>query len=582
MKLSTAWILLPTLLLAACAGLPPSNAVINPDLPGDGPVPLINVPKIALFQGRPVWAHYNARNQIVFQALGDKAETIIGHDSPPGSALSYLQLHTDSRGVYVFWRPKLRRAVDGVGRPGDKVIYMSASHDGKTFGPAVRLNQQGGAFEPIVAGNGRGDVYAVWVDERNGGGNYDIYFNASHDAGRTWAAADTRLDPGRPGDNPSYDPRLAVENDKVFVAWTEAGQTKRLMVRLSTDRARTWKPPVEIARSDLGPTGLQLVKLPAERGGRLVLYWFNQQEFWGAYSEDDGGSWKTFNPLPGVTDVAELKVTQDPSGRVLLVAGLLPEQKKEDLVFAASDDGVNFTPPARLDIDDAHAGTSTAPEIATDGKGRILVAWHDRRAFRDQVFFNYSQDGGKTWLARDLALAGPEVKHMEFPRFVADGEGGFRLVAVGYDTDKRGQPKSHLYRIVPGEPWPVPHAKPADPERLRERVAKFWGDRGRSDWGGNYDLMDPFFRIITTREYYIANQFKTIYHGFELKDIKLVSNSALVTIKYSLEIPEVYLQSGQRVSVPKRDEEITEEWIWMDNDWYRVFKDVMGQSFVPR
>lgn len=581
MNINAAWTLVPILLLAACVGLPPSNAVINPDLPGDRAVPLVNAPKIAMFQGHPVWAHYNAQDHLVFQTLGEK-EQVISQDSPPGAALSYLKLHTDASGVYVFWRPKLRRAVDGVGRPGDKVIYMRASQDGKTFGPTLRLNQQGGAFGPTVAGNGRGDLYAVWEDERDGGRNYDIYLNASHDAGRSWAPTDTRLDPGPAGGNISLEPTLAVENDKVFVAWMEGGPPARLMARVSLDGARSWGKPVEVAPDKIGPSGLHLVKLPAERGGRLVIYWFNQQEFWGAYSEDDGSSWKKFNPLPGVTDVAELKVTQDPTGRVLLVAGLLPDQKKEDLIFAVSDDGVRFATPARLDSDAAHASTSTAPEIAADDKGRILVAWHDRRAFRDQVYFNYSLDGGKTWLAQDLSLAGPGVKYMQHPRLTSDGQGGFRAVAVGYDSDKYGQAKSYLYRIVPGEPWPVAAGKPADQERLRERVAKFWGDRTRVDWGGNYDLMDPFYRAGASRDYYVVNQFKTVYHGFEIKDVKLTGNSALATIKYSMEIPEVFLQSGQKVRVPKREEEITEEWIWIDEDWYRVFKDVAGQSFVPR
>ncbi len=581
MKISTAWTLAPTLLLAACVGLPASNAVIYPDLPG-GPLAPINAPKIATFQGRPVWAHYSAQNQIVFQTLGEKAEQVLSQDSPPGAALTHLDVHADASGVYVFWRPKLRRAVEGVGRAGDKVIYVRASQDGKTFGPTLRLNQQGGAFSPRLAGNGRGSVYAVWMDERNGGGNYDIYLNASHDAGRSWEKSDTRIDPGRPGGNPSVDPTLAVENDKVFVAWTEGGQPAQLMARVSPDGARTWGKPVEVARDELGPTGLHLVKLPAERGGRLVLYWFNQQEFQGAYSADDGRSWKKFNPLPGVSDLAELKVTQDSSGRVLLVAGLLPDTKKEDLFFAASEDGVSFARPARLDTGAAHASTSTAPEIAADDKGRILVAWHDRRGFRDEVYFNYSQDGGKTWLTQDLQFTGPGVKHMQHPRLTPDGQGGFRAVAVGYDSDKREQGKSYLFSIVPGKPWPAAAGKPADQERLRERVAKFWSDRTRADWGGNYDLMDPFYRSLTGRDYYVTNQFKTIYHGFEIKDIKLSDNSAQVTIKYTLEIPEMFLQSGQKVRVPKREEEIQEEWIWVDNDWYRVFKDVAGGSFVPR
>ncbi len=579
------------LTLVACVSLPgglSGDVVTLSEELSEGPLTPINSPAIARFQGKPVTVYFNARGQVVFHPLGDKPQ-VISQESPPGAALSSLALRTDDKGVYVSWRAKLKRPVEGVGGPGDKIIYARASQDGRTFGPTRRLNQKGGAFMPFMAGDGQGAVYTAWVDERDGT-NYQIYFNASHDAGLAWQTQDVRLSSGKPGETTSIDPVFAAEANSVWLAWTESARKDNrtaLKIRSSSDRGRTWSDPRNISpQEDSTTTGLHLVKLPTERGNRLVLYWFNQNDLSGAYSDDGGRSWKKFSPLPDV-DVqgpTELKVTQDPSGRVILVVGFQPDTKKEDLFVAVSEDGVRFGKPVRLDSGPPHMSTSTNPEIVADGGGRILVGWQDLRSFRTGIYLNYSTDGGKTWLGRDVRLSSPGTQHQANLRGLPDGQGGFHLLWVGYADEKRKQAKAYNAHFERGN-LPRGADDPApDEERLRERVARFWTDRTRADWGGNYDLMDPFFRATTTREYYIVNQFKTIYHDFRIKGVKSTGdgNSAAVTVRYAFEIPEMYLSSGKKVSVPKREEEITEEWIWIDRDWYRAFKDTAGNTVVPR
>ncbi len=581
---------LSALALTACVSLPggPSGdgVVFSENLKEEHLTP-INSPAIARFQGKPVTVYYDTRGQVVFHPLGGKPQ-VVSQDSPSGAALSSLALRADDKGVYVAWRAKLKRPVEGVGGPGDKIIFARASQDGRTFGPTQRLNQKGGAFMPFVAGDGQGAVYAAWVDERNGT-NYDVYFNASHDAGLTWQAQDVRLSSGKPGETSSLDPVFAADANSVWLAWSEAkgkGGHIELKMRHSPDQGRTWSDPRTVSPREDVPTGLHMVRLPVERGNRLVLYWFNQYALSGAYSDDGGQNWKKFSPLPDVDvqEPTELKVTQDPSGRVILVVGLQPDNKKEDLFVAVSEDGVRFGKPARLDTGVPFVSTSTNPDVVADGDGRILVGWQDLRAFRTGIYLNYSTDGGKTWLGQDVRLDSVGTREQANPRILPDGRGGFHLLWIGYKDEKHTQAKAYIAHFERGN-LPRAAAEPApDEERLRERVVRFWKDRARSDWGGNYDLMDPFFRATMTREFHIVNQLKTIYHDSRIEGIKFTGdgNSAMVTVRYGYEIPELYLSSGKKVSVPKREEETTDEWIWIDRDWYRASKDTAGNTMVPR
>lgn len=591
MKGLTAFILgVSMVLLSGCASVQRESAVqAGIDLQ-PGLLTPINSPAIGMFQSDLYMLWYNARGQLLFKYRGQ--EQIVSEGSPAGAALSHIVHYSDDHGIYIFWRPKLSKEIEGAGSPGDKLLYFRASYNGQIFDKIHRLNQKGGAFLPKMAGNGRGDLYTVWTDER-ASIKYDLYLNVSHDYGRSWKDEDIRIDTGEPGETLSIDPTIAAERDNVWIAWTEnltsneAGfkpdVSYSMMFRGSLDKGETWDAPVVISREKEGPTGLSLIKMPAVRGNRLVFYWHNQYEFRGAYSEDGGRTWTMFAPVSGFSDASELMISQDPSGKVHIVAGVRPDKNnKEDLFSAFSDDGVHFSNPVRLDTNTPHMSTSTGPQIATDENGNVLVVWHDFRNFRSEIYLNYSADGGKSWLKEDQGLRVKGVRHSYNPRIVADGHGGFNLLYLGYHDDKREQGKLFTENIVAGKPGGgTKSIAPPDEARLWERVAQFWDSRAQADWGKAYDLMDPYYRNITTREYYIANQLKTIYHAFEIKKADVTENKAAVKIKYTVEVPKIVTQSGQTVSVPKREEEIQQGWIWVDGDWFCVFKDVMGGTLVP-
>ena len=67
----------------------------------------------------------------------------------------------------------------------------------------------------------------------------------------------------------------------------------------------------------------------------------------------------------------------------------------------SADGGRTFEQAVKLN---AAAGVLPTYGLASDGQGRVAVAYHDERAPRYRIFVNVSHDGGKTWLDEDIRV----------------------------------------------------------------------------------------------------------------------------------------------------------------------------------
>lgn len=75
------------------------------------------------------------------------------------------------------------------------------------------------AQEPRIATSGI-SVYVVWWDTRDSLG--DIHLNRSLDAGATWLSPDVRLDVGTaPGAASSHSPEIAASGGSVYAVWVD-------------------------------------------------------------------------------------------------------------------------------------------------------------------------------------------------------------------------------------------------------------------------------------------------------------------------------------------------------------------------
>ncbi len=550
----------------------------------EGPLSLPNAPQIAVLGGEPVSLRLNARGQVVVRR--GEAEQVLAEPRIARGRITLPVLYADPAGLHVFYRVKLTGRVEGLGGPGDKLIYVRSSQDGgKTFGPSQRLNREGGAFVPRVVGNVQGAVYAVWVDER--GKRYHVFLNRTADGGKSWQPGDFQVDTR--ADGGAYDPTLVADGERVWVAWVEgsggapASETRRepfrVMVRRSTDQGATWADPVRVAAPEGQP--LQMALLRAK--GQVFLYWFTAQGIAGARSGDDGQTWTAVtgpSAPQGGQELSGLAAAADPaSGRVILAYTVNREAFPSALYAASSAEGTRFEPPVLLPVKTPHLTTAILPEVVTDRSGAVLVLWQDFRYIRSTVCARGSTDGGHTWLPHDVCLEEQPGKfHAYYPKGASDGAGKFHALWVRYTDDRLQKTEVVLAAVDARRAVTPPAAGDATVARLEERVGEFWKTRIAASYGATYDLLDPIFRSRVRREAYVGSQGTVKYYDAKIVKADVTERVAQVRVRYTFEIPELDVQ-GKRHKVPKRDEETVQEWVWMDGDWYLVFKDVMNQTF---
>ena len=119
----------------------------------------------------------------------------------------------------------------GTGDPGD-VFYIRSTDSGVTFSAPFQLNSDTdptkAQWEPNLSVSPSGTLFAVWYDERNGGGAstctpgvntpcYNMFARWSNDNGVTWSPDDTFSDvasplPAQPGSDYDYASALATKH----------------------------------------------------------------------------------------------------------------------------------------------------------------------------------------------------------------------------------------------------------------------------------------------------------------------------------------------------------------------------------
>lgn len=139
------------------------------------------------------------------------------------------------------------------------------------------------------------NVYVVWADDRDG--NSDIYFNRSSDGGKTWLAADVRLDTDVAGAGNSIRPQVRCEGTDMYVAWvdqrTGAGDVH---MNKSTDGGVTWLPAdVRVDTEQTGAGNTDFVQINTV-GVNVYVVWEDdrdgERDIRLNYSSDRGDTWQ--------------------------------------------------------------------------------------------------------------------------------------------------------------------------------------------------------------------------------------------------------------------------------------------------
>jgi len=171
----------------------------------------------------------------------------IGLDDAAGTTLHPFdpQIACDERGnVYVIWLDD---------REGFDAFYGNRSRDaGANWLPnAIRITplSLGQKSGPLLRCDDQGHVYVLWLEERDG--QVGVFFNSSNDFGATWSFQDTRLDDGRNARGSSL---VVFDSGRLLAAWLELGSARvSLRARISLDGGRSWDAVQQLSAVERRP-----------------------------------------------------------------------------------------------------------------------------------------------------------------------------------------------------------------------------------------------------------------------------------------------------------------------------------------
>src|SRR5438874_1567188 len=275
----------------------------------------------------------------------------------------------------------------------------AAAAPAPSFTPPVRLGfQAGDDWEPAIAADRYGHVYAVWshyVDYAgNGSGEPDpscptcasphTVLQVSSDGGKTWAAPRALA----PSTERQDDPQIVVDAADGRTLYTSFMQNNKASeyVGRSDDFGATWRTMlVEPLQRGTDKDIL------AARGGNVYLVYHTQEKIFASVSHDGGNTWSTHN-LVGTTN-SSLGVSL-PSGGAIDSQGNAyfawngannPGQAKgtKNLYVTRTNDGGASWTTSLVDVSDPVAQCGCpgwdfwGPQLALglDGKDRVYVLW---------------------------------------------------------------------------------------------------------------------------------------------------------------------------------------------------------------
>ena len=122
----------------------------------------------------------------------------------------------------------------------------------------------------------------------------------------------------------------------------------------------------------------------------------------------------------------------------------------------------------------------------------------------------------------------------------------------------------------------------ADPrkERLLQRVKDYYDLRVADKRKDDYPFYDPFFRSRVTLKGFESSLIDVKFLSYQIGDVAITENIAKVPVEIEFEIPETVI-AGQKIAVPRKKDSWVDDWIWIDNDWFKVYKLQLNATYIP-
>lgn len=306
---------------------------------------------------------------------------------------------TSGGGLYVVWYDD---------REGRSAVWLQYSSDRgqRWLASPVRVNRGSAAATLPDLACDDDAVHVVWEDTRDGElENKNIYYNYSTDNGSTWLERDVRLSDDPNGRAMSLTPRIVRAESQVHVAWSDARNgAYDIYASSSTDRGRTFGAPVRVDSDPPGSAFSAFPQIAANGDGTVLVVWEDARD--------------------GLNDI---------------------------YAATSTNAGGTFNADVRIDGGVA-AGTANSfrPRISLDGDV-VYAVWQDERnAPNRDIYFNYSVNGGLSWLGNARIVESDGLGAADSTNPAVKVQGGVAHVAW---QDKRSGSFHVYYRsFTGGEP----------------------------------------------------------------------------------------------------------------------------------
>jgi hypothetical protein len=329
----------------------------------------------------------------------------------------------------------------------------AAAATAPTFSFPVQLGfQAGDDWEPAIAADRRGHVYALWTHYGEdpacpGCASPHMELQISSNGGATWS--DPRpLTPGTAlrQDDPQIvvDP---VDGRTVYAAYMLGDKASQFVAK-STDFGRTWTSV--LVESLQRGTDKDIL---AVRGDDVYLVYNAVQKIWASVSHDGGKTWSLNHviantnskfgwSLPGGGAIDSngtayfawegFEGNGKPSGEVNLFVTRSTDGGETWQSFPVD---VSQAPPQCGTCGWAYWGPQTT--LALDGRDRLYVLYNANsvKFGPNRMYFARSTDGGRTWDRRREVSNAPTGANNLFPAVVARGDGDVR---IAWQDDRNG------------------------------------------------------------------------------------------------------------------------------------------------
>jgi hypothetical protein len=258
------------------------------------------------------------------------------------------------------------------------IFFRSSPDNGTTWSPpltsvALKLSQRGGTTQaPLMAAYGS-DVYVVWSQTTQGGGNLQVYIAASTNYGSSFSAA-MLVDPS--SFTSEITPVIATFGSTVYVAWSANGSSD---VASSTNYGQTFGSPFtyswmhEPQLAAYGSYGYA-----AADGGALYV------------TSNNGSSWQQVY----IAGCCGAEPWIEASGSNVVVAWETKTNTSQ--VYAASSQNYGATWTSAILLS-SEIPDSWAPMLGVQGNSAIIAWRTNPGGSLSQEYVSSSQNGGLTW-----------------------------------------------------------------------------------------------------------------------------------------------------------------------------------------